>query len=87
MAFSVRAARDSLRVHPRSLVGWGLLLALLAAVAPLFVGKPLFTSLWQYTTITGVGAVELGSPLAFDVGVYLVVAGATLLMLFALEEG
>lgn len=86
MAFGVRAARASLRLDPRTLVGWGLTAAVAAATAPLVVGRPFFTSLWLRTTVAGLGSLELGTPLAFDLGVYLVVAGVTLSVLFALEE-
>ena len=86
IAFGVGMVRATLRIDPRSLVGWGLLLSLVAALVPLPLGKPLFTSLWARIHLSGVGAVDLGSPLVFDLGVYLVVAGATLCVLFALEE-
>lgn len=86
MAFGVGAAKAMLRVDPRALISSGSALALLTALAPLALGKPFFTSLWLSLRLPGVGVVEVGSPLVFDLGVYLVVAGTTLLVLFALEE-
>lgn len=85
LAFGVRSARASLRVDPRGLVAAGLVLAVAVAVLPLALGKPLLTSLWVTTPWLG-DEVELGSPLAFDAGVYLIVAGVALSSLFALEE-
>lgn len=86
MAFGVQAARETLRVDPRTFIGCGGLLALLAALLPLAFGEPFFTSLWVELQVPRTGAVELGSPLAFDLGVYLVVLGAALAILFSLEE-
>ncbi len=86
MAFGADSARASLRMEPRSLIGWGSLLAVTTAVAPLALGRPLFTALWARVPLPGEAALELGSPLVFDTGVYLVVAGAALAVLLALEE-
>jgi multicomponent Na+:H+ antiporter subunit B len=86
MAFGADSTRASLRVDPRSLIGWGSLLAVTTAVWPLALGKPLFTALWLRIPVPGTGTIELGSPLAFDAGVYLVVAGAALSVLLALDE-
>ena len=53
------------------------LLAGVSGLPALADGRPYLTSVW-------VGA--LGTPLLFDVGVYLLVVGIVLLMLFALAE-
>jgi multicomponent Na+:H+ antiporter subunit B len=86
MAFGVQAAKQTLPFAPRSLMAIGLNLALVAAILPLTLGKGFFASLWARLEVPGVGTIDLGSPLLFDVGVYLVVAGAALAILFALEE-
>lgn len=86
MAFGVRSARRMLRIDPRTLIGSGSVLALATAFMPLLLEKPFFTAVWMAAPLPGVGIIELGSPLAFDAGVYLVVLGATLAILFALEE-
>jgi multicomponent Na+:H+ antiporter subunit B len=86
LAFDVRTAREALRLDLRSFIGGGLVLAILTAVTPMLLGEPLFTALWVSTSFLGLGPVEVGSPLFFDVGVYLVVAGTALSFLFALEE-
>ena len=57
----------------------GLMLALVTALVPLLVGKPPLTGLWLTEP-------KLGTPLLFDVGVYLVVVGITLTIIFALME-
>ncbi len=83
----VDPGRESRR-DPVVLAGLGLLTALLAAALPLFLGQPFFTGLWggPELFIPPVGKVKLGTPLLFDIGVFLVVTGVgakILLVLFA----
>lgn len=84
VASGVDAARRLLVVDPRGLLAVGLAVALGSAVAPVFLGRPFFTGLWPAFTLPVVG--KLGSPLVFDVGVYLVVIGVVLTVLWALME-
>ncbi|MCK5770747.1 Na+/H+ antiporter subunit B [Algiphilus sp.] len=86
-AADIRSARGVLRVDPRRLVGIGLLVALLAAMMAPFSGKgTLFQGLWVDVALPVVGKTHLGTPLLFDVGVYLVVIGAVLIMVLTLAE-
>ncbi len=58
------------------LVGAGLLVALSAAVMPMFVDRPFFTGLWAGEIwLPAIGKLKLGTPLLFDTGVFLVVTG------------
>lgn len=72
----VRPGRDDGR-DPAVLAGIGLLVALLGAVMPLFTGQHFFKGLWGGPDlyIPLVGKVKLGTPLLFDIGVFLVVTG------------
>ena len=82
----VAVARRALKVDPRSLVGVGLLLMIVSgAVAPLVYGEPYLTSYW-WTIPVGEYEVAFGTPLLFDIGVYLAVAGTVLLLVFSMEE-
>lgn len=86
-AADIRSARGVLRVDPRRLVGIGLLVALLAAMMAPFSGRgALFQGLWVDVALPVVGKTHLGTPLLFDVGVYLVVIGAVLIMVLTLAE-
>jgi multicomponent Na+:H+ antiporter subunit B len=86
VASGVSVARRALQVDPRSLIGVGLLLMLAAGViAPIFFGEPYLTSYW-WTIPFGEYDVSVGTPLLFDIGVYLAVAGTILLIVFSLEE-
>ena len=84
LAFGVEAARRLLRVDPRGVIGFGLLLALIGGLAPLAVGRPPLTGLWLAGSVPGIG--KLGTPLVFDVGVWLVVLGTVVLIVVTLGE-
>jgi multicomponent Na+:H+ antiporter subunit B len=84
LAEGLDSARRLLRRPPLSVVAAGLLVALLSGLAPLLAGRPFLTGLWLETPLPVVG--KVGSPVVFDVGVYLVVLGIVLTILFALAE-
>jgi len=84
LASGVDAARRVLRVPPLTLVGSGLGLALGAGLAGLVAGRPFLAGLWLELPLPVVG--KLGTPVVFDVGVYLVVVGITLTILLPLLE-
>ena len=86
IAYDVGSARRALGVEPRTLVGAGLLLATASGLLPLAMGRPFLTGLWRSVASPAGAAVELGTPLLFDIGVYLVVVGTALTMLFAIAE-
>lgn len=84
IAHGVDRARRLLHVNPRSLVGSGLLLTLLSGTLSFFVSEPFLTSQWSALNFPGKW--KAGTPLLFDIGVYLVVIGATLAIIFSLAE-
>lgn len=75
------AIRRALRVEPVALAGAGVVAALVAGLWGLLAGGSFLKGLW-----TSIGGLKLGTPLLFDIGVYLVVIGAVLTMVLALEE-
>lgn len=86
IAFDPGAARDLLRVDPRSLIGAGLLLALGSGLPALPAGQPFLTGQWTHLEFGRAAGLDLGTPLLFDLGVYLAVLGMTLTILLALAE-
>ena len=80
IAFGVRRARQALLVRPMTLLGAGLLIALLSGMPAVLRGQPFLTASWLS------GPVPLGTPAVFDLGVFLVVAGVALMMIFTLAE-
>ena len=85
IAFGSRAARHSMRLDPRTVIGIGMLIALGSLLSALFVGDAFGTGLWIEPTFAG-RTVKLGTPLLFDIGVYLVVVGTATSLVFALAE-
>lgn len=87
IALGTREARTALRIEPEQLAIIGLGIALLAGMLSILFGDTLFTGQWLF-----IGATEddkgipISSVLVFDIGVYLVVMGAILTLVFALEE-
>jgi multicomponent Na+:H+ antiporter subunit B len=79
-AFGVAAARRALLVNPRRLTAAGLLLALGSGLVPAACGREFLTSLWLAPDL------GIGTPLLFDLGVFLVVIGVVLTMTFTLAE-
>jgi len=70
---------------PISLAGIGLLVALASAVLPLLYSKPFFTGMWAGEVwLPTIGKVKIGTPLFFDIGVFLVVTGVGAQMLLVL---
>jgi multicomponent Na+:H+ antiporter subunit B len=78
-------ARQALRIQPQALIGAGLLIAVGSGLVGLLVGDPLLTGQWWTLDLPGI-SFDLGTPLIFDIGVYLVVLGATLTMVLTLAE-
>lgn len=87
IAYGVVSARDMLRVDPPLFIGLGLLLASGSGIWALVMEQPFLTGQWAKATVLGLGMVELGTPLLFDLGVYLVVVGVTVLIILSLAEG
>ncbi|EFQ62571.1 monovalent cation/H+ antiporter subunit A [Pseudomonas lactucae] len=75
-------AQMSLR--PMRWMGFGLLSATLTGLGALFVGYPFLTTHTWHLSLPLLGDIHIASALFFDVGVYAMVVGSTLLMLTAL---
>jgi len=84
IAEGVATARRVLGVDSRALIGVGLLVAAVSGLIPLAAGQPFMTGMWSDYTVPLLG--KVGTPLLFDIGVYLVVVGVTLTIVFSLAE-
>lgn len=86
IANDVRAARALVRIEPQTLLGAGLLLAIFSGLLGSIVGKDFLIGVWGDFHLPLIGEVALGTPLFFDIGVYLVVIGVALMDVFTLAE-
>jgi multicomponent Na+:H+ antiporter subunit B len=86
IAFGASEARRVLHVETHVLIATSLLTALVSGALSLIAGDPFLTSSWGTLRLPGFPSVDLGTPVLFDLGVYLLVIGVTLSIVFALEE-
>ena len=87
MAHGGSMARRLLKIDPQILIGAGLLVALLSGLPSLLTGEAFLTGQWGNIPMPGLGDWALGTPLIFDIGVYLVVVGITLQIIISVAEG
>jgi multisubunit Na+/H+ antiporter MnhB subunit len=85
IAFGVDAARRALLVTPSMLLGIGLLVAVASGIPGVVGGRPFMSAVWT-TLGAGSAVIDLGTPLVFDVGVFLAVIGVVLTIVFTLAE-
>lgn len=75
-----------LRVLPVRWMGLGLLLAAGVGAASWLFDRPFLSSSFSYFDIPWIGSIPLTSALLFDLGVFALVVGATVLMLIAIAH-
>jgi multisubunit Na+/H+ antiporter MnhB subunit len=87
LALGLEEMHRVLRFDPVRVAGAGLLLATLTGAAPLLFGKPFLEHFhFHFTAVPLLGDVHVGTPLVFDIGVFLVVVGMTSKIIFVLAK-
>jgi len=81
LARGVEVARATLRFEPMTVIGFGILAALLSGLPGLWLDGSLLTHQWLV-----LGNFHLGTTLLFDIGVYLVVLGGILSLILRFYE-
>lgn len=84
-AYGTAASRRALRVNPLELLSVGLGIALLSGIPGIIAGEGLLAGLWFEIEI-GEFFFKSGTPILFDIGVYLLVAGTALTIVYELDE-
>ena len=77
----------AVRVRPPVLIGFGLTVALLTALAPMLAGEPVLATTKLALDLPLVGHVETQTSVFLDVGVYLLIVGVVLDLLRSLGDG
>lgn len=80
------SARHALRIPPSTLSTGGLAIALASGLVGPATGRPFLAASWFHLPLPGGEVLKLGTPLLFDLGVYFLVLGVTLSIVFALAE-
>jgi multicomponent Na+:H+ antiporter subunit B len=84
-AYGLKNTRKIIKIHPGFLMPLGLLISFGSAIAPLIASDlPIMTGLWVSGDFPVIG--KIGSALFFDTGVYFVVFGVSLTIIFTISE-
>lgn len=86
LAGGTRWVESRLRILPTYWIGVGLLLAVVTGACAWLFGMPFLTSTFQYLDVPFIGKVPIASALMFDLGVFILVVGSTVLILVALAH-
>ena len=86
LAFGTRWVESHLRILPVKWMGFGLLTAAATGAGSFFAGYPFLTTYFDYADVPLIGKMPVASALLFDIGVFTLVVGATVLMLIALAH-
>lgn len=78
--------RRRLRIDFLRAMFYGVLLAAISGTLGLLLGGPFQGALWIKPLIQGIGRLELGTPVLFDVGVYIAVLAVTSSIVMAMAE-
>lgn len=78
--------RSALRLDPRQICVGGLGIAIASGLVGWSTGNPFLTGLWWAPASGASAGLAIGTPLFFDIGVYLTVLGTILTLILALEE-
>jgi multicomponent Na+:H+ antiporter subunit B len=85
MAHGPKKTRQLIRVDMHIMMAVGMLCALVSALLGAIFGASFMNGVWVKITL-GHEVIKLGSPVLFDLGVYIVVVAAILKIFFTLEE-
>ncbi|CAN7221301.1 monovalent cation/H+ antiporter subunit A [Pararhizobium sp. LjRoot235] len=86
MAGGTRWVEERLRIHPLRWMAIGLVIATATGLGSWLFGYPFLTSHAQYASLPIIGKIPLASAILFDLGVFSLVLGATVLILIALAH-
>ncbi|RRA96311.1 MnhB domain-containing protein [Paenimyroides viscosum] len=83
-AYSPTQTLKMFSVKPFFLIPTGLMICFLSGMLPTLLGHPFMSVVWFADAVVVIGA--FGSALIFDLGVYMVVIGVVLTILFSISE-
>jgi multicomponent Na+:H+ antiporter subunit B len=87
ITYDLQTVKKLMPVSYPAMIGLGLFFAAGTGLGAMILGYPFLTHTFDYFHIPLVGEIELATALSFDIGVFLVVVGATLLIISTIGEG
>ncbi len=85
-AFDRQKIRKQLTIKPEGYIALGLLIILLSFLPSIIQGETLMKGIWISIPLYPLEELKLGTPLLFDIGVFMAVIGITLLFFFTLTK-
>lgn len=86
LAIGVEELHRVMRFDPVRVAAAGLLLSTLTGAAPLLAGQPFLEHFNTHLPVPLLGDLHVGTPLLFDIGVFLVVVGVTCKIIFVFAK-
>ncbi|MCR6096823.1 Na(+)/H(+) antiporter subunit B [Salipaludibacillus agaradhaerens] len=86
LSFDIKTIKKVLPFNYAKIIASGLLLAVLTGMVGMFLGRPFLEQFFDYYQLPILGKTELTTALPFDLGIYLVVVGFTLLVILTIAE-
>ena len=86
LANGIEWTNTRLKTDMHKVIAMGLLVAVVTGLVSIGLGYPFLTSAFTYLNWPVVGQFEIASAIAFDVGVFLVVVGVTVMILVELGK-
>ena len=86
MASGFAWTQERKRIEYHTMIGLGVVIAGLTGVGAWLAGRPFLTSAYTYVHLPPIEEFELATAMLFDLGVFLTVLGAVMLMLYSLSR-
>lgn len=86
IVFGSHAIQKIIKYNSRTWMGIGLLLVLISAIIPVLAGSEVMTGTWLKISLPLMGEIHLGTPLLFDTGIFVTVAGLILSVIISIIE-
>ena len=86
MASGFAWTQERKRIEYHAMIGLGIVIAGLTGAGSWLAGKPFLTSAFIYVHLPPIEEFELATAMLFDLGVFLTVLGAVMLMLYSLSR-
>ncbi len=85
-AYNAFQVKEELKDRPEGYIAWGLSFILLSFIPSVIKKEALMTGSWITIPFPFSEGLKLGTPLIFDVGVFMAVIGVTLMFVFSLTQ-
>jgi len=85
-AFNHKQISKKKKIKPVWYIGIGLLLIFISILPGFFSGETLMKGIWLSFSIPLLGQLKLGTPFIFDIGVFFVVIGITIMFFLSLKR-